>query len=44
MPFTAIRLQNGHTVIGCTHGNMVVEVDANGETVWQLTNQDLPAR
>ena len=42
MPFTAIRLENGHTVIGCTHGNMVVEVDANGETVWQLTNQDLP--
>jgi outer membrane protein assembly factor BamB len=42
MPFTAIRLDNGHTVIGCTHGNMVVEVDANGETVWQLTNEDLP--
>ena len=21
---------------------MVVEVDANGETVWQLTNEDLP--
>ena len=42
MPFTAIRLDNGHTVIGCTHGNMVVEVDANGETTWQLTNEDLP--
>ena len=36
MPFTAIRLDNGHTVIGCTHGNMVIEVDANGETVWQV--------
>jgi hypothetical protein len=43
MPFTAIRLENGHTVIGCTHGNMVIEVDAGGDTVWQLTNQDLPA-
>jgi hypothetical protein len=43
MPFTAIRLENGHTVIGCTHGNLVVEVDAKGETVWQLTNQDLPS-
>lgn len=42
MPFTAIRLENGHTVIGCTHGNMVVEVDSRGETVWQLTNNDLP--
>ncbi len=41
MPFTAIRLGNGNTVIGCTRGNMVIEVDSNGKTVWQLTNDDL---
>jgi hypothetical protein len=42
MPFTAIRLHNGHTVIGCTHGNIVIQVDASGKTIWQLTNEDLP--
>ena len=28
MPFTAIRLDNGNTLIGCTLGNLVIEVDA----------------
>lgn len=41
-PFTAIRLPNTHTVIGCTYANLVIEVDANGKTVWQLSNADLP--
>lgn len=41
-PFTAIRLPNGNTLINCTHGNHVIEVDASGHIVWQLTNADLP--
>ena len=28
MPFTAIRLPNGNTLIGCTLGNLVIEVDS----------------
>ncbi len=42
-PFTAIRLANGNTLINCTHGNLVIEVDRKGEIVWQLSNADLPA-
>lgn len=41
-PFTAIRLANGNTLVNCTHGNTVVEVDATGKVVWQLSNADLP--
>ena len=44
MPFTAIRLDNGHTLIGCTLGNLVIEVDAEGKTVWQVSNDDLPGK
>ncbi|MEL7498018.1 MAG: DUF1080 domain-containing protein [Planctomycetota bacterium] len=40
-PFTAIRMENGNTLIGCTHGNRVIEVDAAGKIVWELTNDDL---
>lgn len=40
-PFTAIRLENGHTLINCTYGNLSIEVDAEGKTVWQLSNDDL---
>ena len=42
--FTAIRLDNGNTLIGCTVGNVVIEVDAGGKTVWQLSNDDLPGK
>jgi len=42
-PFTAIRLRDGNTLIGCTNGNRVIEVDAAGATVWELTNADLPS-
>ncbi len=42
-PFTAIRLANGNTLINCTHGNLVIEVDGKGAIVWQLSNADLPA-
>ena len=44
MPFTAIRLPNGNTLIGCTLGNLVIEVDSKSETVWRLTNDELPGR
>jgi len=40
-PFTAIRLKNGNTLIDCTNGNRVIEVDADGKIVWSVTNDDL---
>lgn len=41
-PFTAIRHGDGHTLVCCTNGNRVVDYDADGKIVWQLTNDDLP--
>lgn len=41
-PFTAIRQSNGNTLVCCTNGNRVVEYDAAGSVVWELTNDDLP--
>ena len=40
-PFTAIRLENGNTLVTLTHGNKVVEFDANGKVVWKVTNADV---
>ncbi|MBX2851552.1 MAG: PQQ-binding-like beta-propeller repeat protein [Phycisphaeraceae bacterium] len=40
-PFTAIRTEEGTTVVGCTYGNRVVEFDKNGKIVWELTNKDV---
>ena len=40
-PFTAIRLDNGNTVISLTHGNKVVELNPRGEIVWKVTNDDV---
>ncbi len=40
-PFTAIRLENGNTLIGCTNGNRVIEVDEKGKIVWSVTNEDI---
>lgn len=37
-PFTAIRLDNGNTVLSLTHGNKVVEMNLKGEVVWQVNN------
>lgn len=37
-PFTAIRLDNGNTLVTLTHGNRVVEFDAEGNIAWQLDN------
>jgi len=40
-PFTAIRLKNGNTVIGCTNGNRVIEVNSDGKIVWSVDNTDI---
>jgi hypothetical protein len=40
-PFTAIRLDNGHTVVSLTHGNKVVEFDTQGQVFWKVTNEDV---
>jgi hypothetical protein len=40
-PFTAIRLDNGNTVVCLTHGNKVVEFDATGKVVWKCSNEDV---
>jgi hypothetical protein len=40
-PFTAIRLGNGNTLIGCTNGNRIIEVDAKGKIVWSVDNEDI---
>ena len=41
-PFTAIRLDNGNTLVTLTNGNKVVEFDKAGKVVWKVTNADLP--
>jgi len=41
-PFTAIRHGDGHTLVCCTNGNRVVDFNAEGKIVWELTNDDLP--
>ena len=40
-PFTAIRIDNGNTVVCLTNGNKVVEMDADGKVVWKVSNEDL---
>lgn len=39
-PFTAIRLKNGNTLVTLTHGNKMIELNANGEIIWKITNDD----
>lgn len=43
-PFTAIRLENGRTLVNLTHGNKTVEFDAAGKVVWKVTNDDVGGR
>lgn len=43
-PFTAIRLDDGNTLVTLTNGNRVVEFDAAGKVVWKLTNEDVGGR
>lgn len=40
-PFTAIRLKDGNTVIACTNGNRIIEVDDKGKIVWSASNEDI---
>ena len=40
-PFTAIRLADGNTLISCTNGNRIIEVDADGKIVWSVSNEDV---
>jgi len=40
-PFTAIRLDNGNTLVSLTHGNKVVELNPQGEIVWKAINDDV---
>ncbi len=40
-PFTAIRLDNGNTLVSLTHGNKVVELDPRGAVVWKVLNENV---
>jgi len=40
-PFTAIRLDNGNTLVSLTHGNRVVEFDPKGGVAWQVSNREV---
>ena len=40
-PFTAIRLPNGHTLVGCTNGNRVIEFDEAGTIAWKVDDEDI---
>ena len=40
-PFTAIRLDNGNTLVSLTHGNKVVEMNPRGEVVWKVENEQV---
>ena len=39
-PFTAIRLENGNTLVNLTHGHQTVELNRKGEVVWKVSNDD----
>lgn len=43
-PFTAIRLENGRTLVNLTHGNKTVEFDEEGKVVWKVDNKDVDGR
>jgi hypothetical protein len=40
-PWSATRLKNGNTLIASYH-NTVLEVNKQGEVVWQITQKDIP--
>ena len=43
-PFTAIRLENGNTLVNLTNGNKTVEFDPDGKVAWKVTNEDVGGR
>lgn len=40
--FSASRLRNGNTLIGCGNGHRVIEVNMDGRIVWSVEEQDVP--
>lgn len=42
MPWAAIRLKNGNTLIFAEGDNLTREVNPKGETVWEIKNSELP--
>ncbi|HTU24975.1 MAG TPA: hypothetical protein VMF30_06235 [Pirellulales bacterium] len=40
--YSAYRLPNGNTLIGCGDGHRVIEVDRAGQIVWSVAEKDLP--
>lgn len=40
-PFTAIRLADGNTLVGLTHGDRVAEFTPAGGIAWQITNPEV---
>ncbi|WP_237607633.1 outer membrane protein assembly factor BamB family protein [Roseimaritima sediminicola] len=40
--FSALRLAGGNTLIGTGNGHSVLEVDPEGQIVWQIRQHDLP--
>lgn len=40
--FSAIRLPNGHTLVGGGDGHAVLEYDRDGKVVWRLDEHDVP--
>jgi hypothetical protein len=39
-PFTAIRLQNGNTLVPCITSHRMVEISPAGDIVWELNDED----
>ncbi|MFT7543030.1 MAG: hypothetical protein ACI9K5_004013, partial [Gammaproteobacteria bacterium] len=39
--FSALRLSNGNTLITCTTGNKVVELDPSGKPIWVVTSAEV---
>lgn len=40
--YSAYRLPNGNTLIGCGNGNRVIEITPEGKTVWAIEQKELP--
>jgi hypothetical protein len=40
--YSAYRLPNGNTLIGCGNGNRVIEVTPAGDIVWSIDQHELP--
>ena len=40
--YSAFRLANGNTLIGCGNGNRVIEVTPDGKIVWSIDQKELP--